>query len=311
MSAAAPVADVATVGAPPTPVHRVVFAAWTITILLSALPNILWQETMHRSTPWLFRGKLILVIILLASAVFVRMLRSLAPYATVFLALLSLERLEQWGMGLPAFRRVFTGTWAGWMMGSQSVELAATLVLMAVVCMLVRSRRRAFLRLAVPYAKAKPVFYLPIRRPTAWSRLGPPLAIVIAVGTLAFVLAAGRPEVSRVRAAVPLLPLILLWAAMNAFSEEFSYRASMLATLRSAVGDRHALLLTAVFFGLAHYYGVPYGVLGVVMAGCLGYVLGRAMLESEGILWPWFIHFVQDVVIFGFIAIGTVTPGGK
>jgi hypothetical protein len=32
------------------------FAAWAVTLLLSALPNILWQETMHRSTPWLFRG---------------------------------------------------------------------------------------------------------------------------------------------------------------------------------------------------------------------------------------------------------------
>ena len=43
---------------------------------------------------------------------------------------------------------------------------------------------------------------------------------------------------------------------------------------------------------------------------CLGYVLGRAMLKSEGILWPWFIHFLQDVVIFSFLAIGAVRPGG-
>jgi hypothetical protein len=66
-----------------------------------------------------------------------------------------------------------------------------------------------------------------------------------------------------------------------------------------------------VFFGLAHYYGVPYGVVGVCMSGCLGYVLGRAMLESEGMLWPWFIHFLQDVVIFSFLAIGAVRPGGS
>jgi membrane protease YdiL (CAAX protease family) len=102
-----------------------------------------------------------------------------------------------------------------------------------------------------------------------------------------------------------------MWAAMNAFSEEYSYRASILATLRTAVGDGHALLLSSFYFGVAHYYGVPYGILGVGMATCLGYVLGRAMLETEGLFWPWFIHFVQDVVIFSFLVIGAVTPGGR
>ena len=214
-------------------------------------------------------------------------------------------------MELPAYRERFTGSWAGEMMGSQFVRLMATLVLIVVVWMLVHSRGRAFLRLSIPGARAKPVWYLPIRRPMAWSRLGPPMAFCIALGTLAFVLAAGRPDLARVRAAAPLLPLILLFAAANAFSEEFSYRASLLATLRRTVGDRNALLLTATFFGLAHYYGVPYGVLGVAMSGCLGYVLGRAMLESGGMLWPWFIHFVQDFVIFSFLAIGAVKPGGR
>jgi membrane protease YdiL (CAAX protease family) len=197
------------------------------------------------------------------------------------------------------------------MMGAQSIRLLATFFLIVVVCLLVKNRRRAFLQLAVPGAQANPVWYLPIRRPTAWRRIGPPMASLIALGTLTFVLIAGRPGFARVRAAAPLFPLILLFAAVNAFSEEFSYRASLLATLRSAVGDRHALLLTAIFFGLAHYYGVPYGLIGVGMSGCLGYVLGRAMFESEGMLWSWFIHFLQDVVIFSFLAVGAVTPGGR
>jgi membrane protease YdiL (CAAX protease family) len=311
MSDIALVADVASSTASRVDRRRVVIAAWIITILLSALPNILWQETMHRGTPWLFRGKLILVIAILACAVFVRLLRSFAPYATVFLALLVFERLSQLSMNLRAFRQSFTGTWAREMMGTQSLRLAATLLLIATVCVLVRNRHRAFLRLAVPGAKATPIWYLPIRQPTKWIRLGPPMAILISFGTLAFIFASGRPDIARVRAAAPLLPIILLCAAANAFSEEFSYRASLLATLRSVVGDRQALLLTATFFGIAHYYGVPYGLLGVGMSGALGYVLGRAMLESEGMFWPWLIHFLQDVVIFCFLAIGAVVPGGK
>ena len=82
MSDTSVVADIATIAPAPVPKRGVVILAWAITILLSALPNILWQETMHRGTQWLFPGKLILVTGLLAGAVFVRPLRSLAPYVT-------------------------------------------------------------------------------------------------------------------------------------------------------------------------------------------------------------------------------------
>jgi len=110
--------------------------------------------------------------------------------------------------------------------------------------------------------------------------------------------------------AVPLLPAILLLAAMNAFSEEMSYRAPQLATSYEVVGKNQAMLLAAAFFGIGHYYGVPYGVIGVVMAGFLGWLLSKSMLETKGFLWPWFIHFLQDVVIFAFLGIGSIVAGG-
>jgi membrane protease YdiL (CAAX protease family) len=106
------------------------------------------------------------------------------------------------------------------------------------------------------------------------------------------------------------LPLIVMLAAMNAFSEELNYRAGLLASLHDVVGTRHALAMTAVVFGLAHYYGVPYGAIGVVMAGFLGWLLGKSMLETGGFVWAWFIHFWQDLLIFAFMAIGAVVAGG-
>jgi hypothetical protein len=66
----------------------------------------------------------------------------------------------------------------------------------------------------------------------------------------------------------------------------------------------------AAYFGLLHYYGVPYGVVGVLMAGLLGWLLGKSMLETRGLFWAWFIHLIQDVLIFSFLAIGSITPGG-
>jgi hypothetical protein len=109
---------------------------------------------------------------------------------------------------------------------------------------------------------------------------------------------------------LPFLPAVLLFAAMNAFNEEMTYRASLLASLEGAVGPQHALWLAAAFFGIGHYYGVPYGVIGVILAGFLGWLLGKAMLETRGFFWAWFIHFLQDVLIFSFMVLGSITPGG-
>lgn len=104
--------------------------------------------------------------------------------------------------------------------------------------------------------------------------------------------------------------MVLLLATMNAFSEELTYRASLLGVFDGVIQPRQALFLTSVFCGLAHYYGVPYDVLGVVMSTFLGWMLSKAMLETRGFFWAWFIHFCQDVAIFGFMAIGAVTAGG-
>jgi hypothetical protein len=89
-----------------------------------------------------------------------------------------------------------------------------------------------------------------------------------------------------------------------------TYKASFLSVLENPVGGRQALLLMAAYFGLGHYYGVPYGIIGVIMAGFLGWILGKSMLETRGFFWAWFIHFWQDVLIFAFLAIGSITAGG-
>ena len=96
----------------------------------------------------------------------------------------------------------------------------------------------------------------------------------------------------------------------NAFNEEMTYKASFLSVLENVVGKNHALWLMAAYFGIGHFYGVPYGVIGVVMAGFLGWFLGKSMLETRGLWWAWFIHFWQDVLIFAFLAIGSIKPGG-
>lgn len=38
-----------------------------------------------------------------------------------------------------------------------------------------------------------------------------------------------------------------------------------------------------------------------LLAGVLGYVLAKSVLETQGFFWAWIIHFFQDVVIFSSV----------
>jgi len=33
----------------------------------------------------------------------------------------------------------------------------------------------------------------------------------------------------------------------------------------------------------------------------MGWILGKAMLETRGFFWTWWIHFLSDVAIFSFL----------
>jgi hypothetical protein len=105
---------------------------------------------------------------------------------------------------------------------------------------------------------------------------------------------------------LPLVPVAIVIAGINSFNEEFTLRAAPLSELVSAVGKEQALLMTTVFFGLGHFYGIPPNLIGVALAGFLGWFLGKSILETRGFFWAWFIHFVQDIFVFTFLAMAVI-----
>ena len=134
---------------------------------------------------------------------------------------------------------------------------------------LIKGRRTEFFlakgRLDAPIG---PVRWLGIRKGESWRAFGWIFALAAGFGILVFVAASLRPSPEVLLKAVPLLPVVLLLAALNAFSEEICFHASLLSTLHEAVGREQALLINAVFFGLAHYlYGSPSGVIGFLLTG--------------------------------------------
>lgn len=97
----------------------------------------------------------------------------------------------------------------------------------------------------------------------------------------------------------PGLLLVVLFALSNAFVEEILYRFGFVSVGLDANVSRWIIQgLSALTFGLVHYFGVPSGIPGVLMAGFIGWILSKSMIETQGFFWAWFIHFLQDVVIY-------------
>jgi hypothetical protein len=286
---------------------------WVLLLLASPLPNILWQELTGLDTRWLFYAKLVLLAVAIAGSFLIPALRPLRSFLVVLLSIYAFEEFAGW-LGR-------TTLWVGWfgtpdapftrsMLSTQLQRLLVSLLMIAVLLLMGYRRKQFFLTRGQLDAPIEPVRWLGFPNADPWTRFGGQFAIYISLGLLVFLVLAARPSADLIVQALPVLPAVLIFAALNAFNEEMTYRSGMLATLEGPVGSRQAILLAAAFFGIGHFYGVPYGVIGVILAGFLGWFLGKAMIETRGFFWAWFIHFIQDVLIFSFMAVGSIAAGG-
>ena len=159
-------------------------------------------------------------------------------------------------------------------------------------------------------AEVKPIKYI-LTESSNWKKFGTAFAFYISIGTLTFLfIAGGIPSLSKLIGIIPLIPFIIIFAAVNSFYEELGYRAALISVLEDKIGGKHSLYLSSIFFGIGHFYGVPYGIVGVIMASFLGYLLGKSMLETRGFFWAFFIHMLQDILIFSFISLNMIQAGG-
>jgi len=296
-----------------TPQRTPKIIAWVIMLLVSMLPNIFWFELVNENTRWLFWTKMALLAGLTISSFFWGVLKPLRKYILILFFIFALEEIVSNLANLPLWQQWFGNGDAPFvvdMFGIQLRRLIVTLLLVGVMFLLGYNRQQIFLKRGDLKAPIEPVRWLGFPKPDPWTRFGGQFAIYISLGTLIFLILGGRPSGAQMLGVLPLLPAVLLFAAMNSFNEEFTYRSTLLAGLENVIGARQAILIAAAFFGIGHYFGVPYGIIGVIMASFLGWMMGKAMIETRGFFWAWFIHFLQDVMIFSFMAIGSITPGG-
>ena len=85
---------------------------------------------------------------------------------------------------------------------------------------------------------------------------------------------------------------------MNAFAEEFLYRAALIPQVLPVIGKGSTLILLPVWFGLAHWFGIPSGLTGVVLAAIGGWFFAKSMIETRGMAWAWLLHFLADFTVY-------------
>lgn len=292
----------------------VVLVAWAVLIAASLLPVVIAKEVLGQdlSRDARAEGAAIVIAAGLALTLAWTPLRVLRPFLALLLVLVGAQWFATTQLDrLPVLATpLHDPSFGVYMPAEVSMNLVVTLAVIVALVVVKRDRRAFYLARGDTSAPAEPIGWLGVKPGARWSTLGRDLSVFITLGTLAFLVLSGTPSLDLVARALPFLPAILFAAALNAFNEEVTYKASLLSVLVEPVGSRMALWMVAAYFGIAHFYGVPYGVIGVGLAWFLGWILAKSMLETRGLFWAWFIHFVQDVVIFAFLAIGEITPGG-
>jgi len=290
-----------------------VVIGWVAALLASSLTLILWRELGSGEPSWWHWVPATGLTLLLALTYLSGSTRPLRGYIIILglTFFLGFGGGWQWGL-IPLVRsstlwieKVEQTPWALSAVATHLLRLTPALSVLAFLLARGRSLRDLFLVRGDIDAPVLPSRLLGMKGPEPWTRLGSTFTLVFCAGTLSFLVLATRPSPEMLLRALPLMPVSLLIAALNAFNEEFTLRAAPLSELVPAVGERQALLITTAFFGLGHFYGIPNGVLGVALSGFLGWFLGKSILETRGFFWAWLIHFLQDVIIFTFLAMQT------
>ena len=287
----------ASAGSPPAVNTRLVlYLAWAIVLLLT-VPEILLRAFMRVDTSWMLLARIGLLAGSLAVTLVWPLIRPLRGMLVVFLVIYV---VEAWLFltAIPqtqAYRDVVGGDSNLAFFGERLMRMGAVLVMLVVLLLMGFRRRDLYLTVGDLSATAEPTRVIP-RTPEPWTTFGRNYAIISVGLLLFFLIPALQPSLAEF--SIGLLLFAALCAAMNAFAEEFLYRAALIPQVLPLFGKGATLMLVPAWFGLAHYFGVPSGLTGVLLAGVGGWFFAKSMIETRGIAWAWFLHFLADFTVY-------------
>ncbi|MBN1882589.1 MAG: CPBP family intramembrane metalloprotease [Deltaproteobacteria bacterium] len=157
----------------------------------------------------------------------------------------------------------------------------------------------------------------PLRSGSLWLRRGriTPRGIavggvIIAVSCVSLVLwyRLCNPDISEFTAFLPpssgiaLLATGLAFSLVNALTEECIYRGILWEGLHAVTHRwQTALIVQALIFGVAHWWGVPNGIVGIILGIVYGLMMGFVRYVAGGLLLPIAVHIFADLVVFALL----------
>jgi uncharacterized protein len=283
--------------------------AWVVTLLVSSLGDIAWFELTGVVPLWLLWAKISLLGALILLSWLWKPIKALRFFFVMLLAITSLMRANTWLLGSP--------TWIAWQnqqpfkvvaMTAQSVEIGIALFLIGMLFLLRKHRQRFFLVKGDMNAKIEPIKWLGQKSPRPLWRFGLVFTLIVIVAQFFMFILPLSTTSDTLRHLMPLIPMILLLAVANGFTEEITLRAAPISTVYEVVGKTNAIWMAAILFGLSHYIGgIPSGVPGVLITTFLGWFFGKCMMDSRGFFWPWLFHTLQDILPFTLMTLAAIS----
>lgn len=187
----------------------------------------------------------------------------------------------------------------------QLIALITGLLTMTLVIYLFPQSKQ-LLRIGQLFVIAEKEKWLGINGKSSWQSNGLQLLFFISLATGVFMFLGVKHTNSQDNFQWWFIPWVLLFSLTNSISEELIFRFALIGGLDQYYSKITIQLLSAVLFGLPHFYGNPGGITGVIMSGLLGYILCKATIETRGLSIAWTIHFIQDLIIFTALMMMTI-----
>ena len=279
-----------------------VVTIWILALFGTILPVIVARELFDADPAWLIPGQIIVLGIFLVLTFLIERLRSLRIFTSV-LIVAQVQFVADWSR-IAQFLDlgITSGFWA-WA-GDRAVTFLLAVAFLLVLFRAGYSREDILFKRGNLSERLEPVAVPGLRtdRPWRWYALRWGSGIVLV--TLVVLRVQGAEfwltDIDT-SARVVAVPVILVLAVCNAFSEEFIFRAAPLSELPDALGKQQALVVLGAVFGISHFYGTPGGLLGAGVNAFLGWFLGKSMLETRGVGFALSLHFVLDILVFTIV----------
>ncbi len=188
----------------------------------------------------------------------------------------------------------------------QTLLMLVAMAVLTIIYLVNPTNFSIFFGFGIPNSPASGVALFGIADGQSWLTLGSSLTLFITLLTATFIYLQFRKVGKNYRQILPFAPYIVSFSLTNSFAEEVIYRLGVIVPLFGNTDPNIIMLISALAFGAPHLRGMPNGIVGAVMAGVLGWLLAKSVLETNGIFWAWSIHFLQDIVIYTAIVLSAI-----